>query len=265
MQAHCCISIFLFKATKIYNHHKMKKIFLLSLVLFFAQVDVCFAWGPMTHTYFAHEILRAASLLSASIYTLVTAYSTNFIYGSIAADNYLGKPGCKNPHDWETGFLLLEMARKRSDVAFACGFLSHLAADTVAHGQMDLGARTRLGHAWIEMESDSLMARSCWQTVVKLDKERLKSNDRLAGAIIDPVSCRSKGFQGIYRMSIKMSVLNCRRWTRLYKEDFSGYHRMSVFRAIDVMNNKEKSVYTRQDPNVKKKPRLSARLNNILA
>lgn len=243
----------------------MKKIFILSLVLFFAQVDVCFAWGPMTHTYFAHEILRAASLLSASVYSLLTAYSTNFIYGSIVADNYLGKPGHKNPHDWETGFLLLALARKRTDAAFAYGFLSHLAADTVAHGQMDLGAKTKLGHAWIEIESDSLMARSCWKTVARLDKKRLRSNDQLAGVVIDPVDCRSKGFQQAYRMSIKMSVLNYKRWTNFYKEDFAGYHRMSVVRAIDVANKKENSRYVKHDPNIKKGKRLSARLQNILA
>lgn len=243
----------------------MKKIFILSLVVFFAQVDVCFAWGPMTHTYFAHEVLRAASLLSASIYSLLTAYSTNFIYGSIVADNYLGKPGHKNPHDWDTGFQLLTFAQKRTDAAFAYGFLSHLAADTVAHGQMDLGAKTKLGHAWIEMESDSLMARSCWKSVVSLDKKRTRSNDKLAGSVIDPVDCRSKSFQQVYKMSIKMSVLNSRRWTRFYKEDFAGYHRMSVVRAIDVVNKKENSCYVREDPNIKKGKRLSAKLQNILA
>ncbi len=245
----------------------MKKIIILSLVLFFAQADVCFAWGPMTHTHFAHEILRAASLLSASIYPLLTAYATNFIYGSIVADNYLGKPGHKNPHDWETGFLLLNLAQKRTDAAFAYGFLSHLAADTVAHGQMDLGAKSKLGHVWIEMESDSLMAKSCWRAVVGLDKNRLKSNDKLTSKVIDPVNCRSKNFQRIYRMSIKMSVLNHRRWTNFYKEDFAGYHRMSVVRAIDVINKKENSQYIRFDPNVKinRGRRLPVRLLNILA
>jgi len=235
------------------------------VVLFFAQADVCFAWGPMTHTHFAQEILRAASLLSASVYTLITAYATNFIYGSIVADNYLGKPGHKNPHDWETGFLLLSLAQKRTDAAFACGYLSHLAADTVAHGQMDLGAKTRLGHAWIEMESDSLMSRSCWKAVVKLDKNRLRSNDQLTSMVIDPENCRSKNFQRFYRISIKMSVLNSRRWTNFYKDDFSGYHRMSVVRAIDVINNKEDSRFVKNDPNIKKGSRFSAKLLNILA
>ncbi|WP_051617091.1 zinc dependent phospholipase C family protein [Desulfonatronovibrio hydrogenovorans] len=243
----------------------MKKIFILFGIIFFGIPDVCFAWGPMTHTYFAHEVLRAASLLSASVYTLLTAYSTNFIYGSIAADNFLGKPGHKNPHDWETGFLLLSHARKNTDAAFAYGFLTHLAADTVAHGQMDLGAKSKLGHAWIEMESDSLMAKSCWKAVVGLDKDRLKSNDRLARLVIDPQACRSRGFQQIYRMSIHMSVLNSRRWTNFYKEDFAGYHRMSVIRAIDVINKKEDSKFVHHDPNIKKGRKFSARLQNILA
>ncbi len=243
----------------------MKKILVLSIIVFFAQVDLCFAWGPMTHTYFAHEVLRAASVLSAPVYSLLTAYSTNFIYGSIVADNFLGKPGQKNPHDWDTGFILLSNAHTRSDAAFAYGFLGHLATDTVAHGQMNLGAKTKLGHAWIEIESDSLMANSCWKTVVQLDKKRLISNDRLAKMIIDPVHCRSRSFQKFYRISIKLSVLNYKRWTNFYKEDFAGYHRMSVVRAIDVINKKEQSCYVKHDPNIKKSSGFSARLSNILA
>ncbi|MCA1743732.1 MAG: zinc dependent phospholipase C family protein [Desulfonatronovibrio sp.] len=243
----------------------MKKILILSIIVFFAQVDVSFAWGPLTHTYFAHEVLRSASLLSASVYSLITAYSTNFIYGSLVADNYLGKPGHKNPHDWETGFLLLNNARQRTDAAFAYGFLAHLAADTVAHGQMDLGAKSKLGHAWIEMESDSLMARTCWKSVAGLNKNRLRSNDQLARTIINSKDCRSKSFQQIYRISIKMSVLNSRRWTNFYKEDFCGYHKMSVVRAIDVINQKDGSRYVRYDPNIKKGRKLSTKLLNILA
>ncbi|WP_052507202.1 zinc dependent phospholipase C family protein [Desulfonatronovibrio magnus] len=243
----------------------MKKIFLLLTLVFFAQVDVSYAWGPMTHTHFAHEVLRAASLLSASVYTLLTAYATNFIYGSIVVDNYLGKRGHKNPHDWETGFLLLSCAQKRSDAAFAYGFLTHLAADTVAHGQMDLGSKSKLGHVWIEIESDSLLAKNCRKTVSGLDKERLRSNDELTNSVIDQEDCRSKSFQRMYKMGIKMSALNSKRWTNFYKEDFEGYHKMSVIRAIDVINNKEKSKYIRHDPNIKKGRKLSAKLMNILA
>ncbi len=261
----CCIGKHIPHFTRIKFQQEMKKIFILSIILFFAQADVCFAWGPMTHTYFAHEVLRAASLLSASVYTLLTAYSTNFIYGSIVADNYLGKPGHKNPHDWETGFLLLSLARQRSDTAFAYGYLSHLAADTVAHGQMELGSKSKLGHALIEMESDSLMARSCWKTVAGLDKNRLRSNDQLTSSVIDPANCRSKSFQRIFRISIRMSVLNNKRRTNFYKDDFSGYHRMSIYRSIEVINKKESSPCVRHDPNIKKGPRLSARLLNMLA
>lgn len=243
----------------------MKKILIFLTVIFFSQVETCFAWGPVTHTYFAHEVLRAASLLSASVYTLLTAYATNFIYGSIAADNYLGKPGHKNPHDWETGFALLHYASKSKDAAFAYGFLTHLAADTVAHGQMDLGARSKLGHAWAEMESDSVMAKSCRKSVVCLDRDRLKTNDMLARKVIDPRDCRSRSFQRAYRISVRMSALNGRRITRFYKQDFAGYHRMSVNRAIDVLNRGESSPYIRDNPNIKKGPGLSVRLQNILA
>ncbi len=243
----------------------MKKIFFLFLLFFFFSADNAFAWGPMTHTHFAFEILRAASLLPVAVYSLLTAYSTNFIYGSVVADYFLGKPGHKNPHDWETGFMLLQAAGKRTDQAFACGFLCHLAADTVAHGKMNLGAKGKLGHAWVEMESDSLVTRQCWPAVVRLDKTRLKSNDRLAGKVIDPRDCRSRGFQGIYRACLSMSGLNRRRITSYYSEDFDTYHSMSVQRAIDVLSRKESSIYVQMTPNIKKKTKMLTALKSILA
>ena len=243
----------------------MKKILLLFLLIFFVSAENAFAWGPMTHTHFAFEILRAASLLPVAVYSLLTAYSTNFIYGSVVADYFLGKPGQKNPHDWETGFLLLQTAGKRTDQAFACGFLSHLAADTVAHGKMDLGSRGKLGHAWVEMESDSLVTRKCWPVVARTDKSRLKSNDRLARKVIDPKDCRSKSFQGVYRAYLSMSGLNRRRITSYYHEDFDKYHKMSVQRAIDVLSRKESSSYVRMTPNIKKKKKVLTTLKSIFA
>ncbi len=242
----------------------MKKIIFLFLVIFFASVENCFAWGPMTHTHFAFEILRAASLLPAAVYALLTAYSTNFIYGSLVPDLFLGRPGQKNPHDWETGFLLLQGSRNRADRAFALGFLSHLAADTVAHGQMNLGSKSKLGHAWVEMESDALVTSKCWQTVSSLDKDRLVSNDHLTGQIINPRDCRSRSFQSMYRMYLRLSVLNRWRLTCFYPEDFTRYHKMSVQRAIDVISRKDASTYVSQTPNIRKNNRIKVALKSIL-
>ncbi len=241
-----------------------KKILILFLVIFFASAKNCFAWGPMTHSYFAFEILRSASLLPIALYSLLTAYSTNFIYGSLVPDLFLGKSGRKNPHDWETGFNLLRFSNNRTDKAFAFGYLAHLAADTVAHGQMNLGSKNKLAHAWVELESDGLVTRNCWSTVARLDKDLLKSNDRLTRELINPRHCRSKSFQSMYRIYIRVSVLNRKRWTRFYPEDFDRYHKMSVQRAIDVISRKDASCYVRQTPNIRKNRKIAAALKSIL-
>ncbi len=241
----------------------MKKIAVFTLLIFFLSVENSFAWGPMTHTYFAFEILRAASLLPVALHALLTAYSTNFIYGSVVADTFLGKRGQKNPHDWETGFALLHHAKKSPDSAFAYGFLAHLAADTVAHGQMDLGAKSKLGHAWVELESDSLVAKQCWPTAARLDKGQIESNDRLTRKVIDPKDCRSKSFQNIYRMYIQMSVLNRRRITQFHPGDFYPYHQLSIQRAIDVLSMQDSSRCVRFTPNINKKNTLSTALKNL--
>src|SRR3990167_3190525 len=112
----------------------LKLLIILSVILI---PSFAFAWGPLTHVYLGSEIFSLGSLLPAGIYAMIRKYRHDFIYGNLMADIIIGKkflPDEKNPHSWDTALNLLDSAKTNQQAAFVYGYMSHLAADTIAHG-----------------------------------------------------------------------------------------------------------------------------------
>jgi hypothetical protein len=64
------------------------------------------------------------------------AYPKDFLYGSVAADISLAKkyvPEGRHCHHWHIGEEIFETAETERLRAVGLGYLSHLAADTIAH------------------------------------------------------------------------------------------------------------------------------------
>ena len=94
---------------------------------------------------------------------VITAYPAEYLYGCLAADFFIGKSKRKkasHPHNWEGGFMLLAKAREENEASYAYGFLSHLAADVVAHNifipnlMVGCSPWRRKGHLYWEMKAD---------------------------------------------------------------------------------------------------------------
>ena len=97
-----------------------------------------FAWGPATHVKLASDLLANAGMLPSALALLLTTRRKDYLFGNIAADVVVAKRLSKIKqicHHWATGFAILEDAKTDQGKAFALGYLSHLAADTVAHGK----------------------------------------------------------------------------------------------------------------------------------
>src|SRR5689334_25445237 len=80
--------------------------------------------------------MRSLALLPPAIAELLRAFPHDFLYGSIAADTSMAKkyvPTGRHCHSWTVGFEIHEAARDDRMRAFAYGYLSHLAADAIAH------------------------------------------------------------------------------------------------------------------------------------
>jgi hypothetical protein len=128
----------------------------LALVLF---PGVAHAWTPGTHIFLGESVLANLHQLPAAIADLVRAFPYDFLYGNIAADTSMAKkyaPVGRHCHAWHVGQEILDLAPSDSLRAFGLGYLSHLAADTIAHNffvprQLVLTSSTvAIGHSYWE-------------------------------------------------------------------------------------------------------------------
>jgi hypothetical protein len=96
------------------------------------------AWGPGTHVALGELVLGSLYLLPPAVRELLARYPIHFLYGNVAADISFAKkyvPEGRHCHHWHVGEEIHQEAQHESEPlqAVALGYLSHLAADTVAH------------------------------------------------------------------------------------------------------------------------------------
>jgi hypothetical protein len=136
------------------------------LIIQFIDAECALAWGPGVHTALALSSLNSAGLLLPSIAQVITSFPIEYMYGSLSADFFIGK-GKKNykrnPHTWEGGFRFMQEAKDDREAAYALGFLSHLAADVIAHNFFipnllsAYPGRGKMGHLFWEIRADYLI------------------------------------------------------------------------------------------------------------
>ncbi len=136
------------------------------LVVQILHPESAFAWGPGVHTAIALGSLDAAAQLLPAIGRTIAAFPIEYLYGSLSADFFIGKGKKKRagaPHNWEGGFKFLGDAGDDREVAYALGFLSHLAADVIAHNYFipnlisAYPGKGKMGHLFWEIRSDYLI------------------------------------------------------------------------------------------------------------
>jgi len=152
------------------------------------------AWGPGNHLEFALRVLRARRKLGSEAARLLRDERTAYLYGNIAADiiNFKGYGGHYNHcHRWTIVREMRARARSAAEEAFALGYLSHLAADTIAHNHyvpyhLARYARSKgLGHLYWEMRADGHVPEGHWRIVTGLKQDRsLDALDRLVNETV---------------------------------------------------------------------------------
>ncbi|HEX6940170.1 MAG TPA: zinc dependent phospholipase C family protein [Longimicrobiales bacterium] len=135
-----------------------------ALALLLLLPDDAWAFGPATHVFLGEQLLSNLSYLPPLVAELLRAYPQSFLYGSLAADISLAKkyvPVGRHCHYWHVGEEIYDEAANDRQRAVALGYLSHLAADTIAHNffvprQLLLTRSTRaLGHSYWEHRMDA--------------------------------------------------------------------------------------------------------------
>lgn len=233
------------------SHFLLIIMYYLALIIGLILVPTAsFAWGPMTHMFLGNELLSCAPLIPAGILALLKKHKQDFLYGNIMADIIFGKkylPDDKSSHSWEVGLKLLDQAEEWPERAFAYGYLSHLAADTVAHETLtdELG---NLGHTWIELKADSIIDKSYWLQTVAISRVVRKRSDLLLENALDPYLFSFKTNKRIYKSMVFLSFLNKKRRRGVDRVLIHDLHEESLSRMIDLLQNGTDAAVLQKNP-----------------
>jgi hypothetical protein len=209
------------------------------------------AWGPGVHMAVGGKILSNLHLLTPFLAELLARRRNAFLYGCLSADIFIGKGTSVRPghsHNWQVGFDLLNSARDDTVMAYAYGYLSHLAADIVAHNfyvpNLLVSAPTsgKFGHVYIEMQADR---RVTWdrKLALQLFRQPNLSADRCLLTVLSkkqwPFQIKKRlvrsGLSVVRRESWRRSLLMANQAMPL--QDHGDYLRRMVDLTGDVVVN----------------------------
>ncbi len=182
------------------------------------------AWTPGTHIHLGEAVLRSLALLPAGTAALLRTFPQDFLYGSIAADTSMAKkyaPTGRHCHSWAVGFEIYDQAKDEALRAFALGYLSHLAADVVAHNffvprQLTVTSSTSaLGHSYWESRLETHLGEAAprrARDVILLDHSRADAHlDDILSPTIFSTSTNRRLFRGM------VHVTDSESWQRIYR------------------------------------------------
>ena len=232
------------------------------------DTDRAMAWGPATHIGLADTVWGQLGAVPAALAALLGRNRIPFLFGSIAADMVFAKRLSRVKqfcHHWSTGFALLGAARDERAQAFAQGYLSHLAADTVAHGkyvprQIILsGSSVNFGHFYWELRADSAAGQDAWTLLKEVldhdhDTHHQVLNRHISGTFL-PYGMNRAVFRAINELCMDQNVRrSLATWHRYSPKGLDAglleaYRAECVDRMISVLSEGERSPVLREDPN----------------
>jgi hypothetical protein len=184
------------------------------------------AWGPATHIAIGEAVLSSLHLLPPALRGLLERNRVAFLYGSVAADISFAKnfaAAGRHSHHWHIGEEILASADSEALRATGFGYLSHLAADTVAHNLyvprrlLMTRAAEGMGHAYWEHRMDVELGD---QLTARARSIVLRHDHREADRLFDDVLSRTLfSFRTNRRLFRGMVALqDDRRWHRVFAE-----------------------------------------------
>ncbi|MFQ5590304.1 MAG: zinc dependent phospholipase C family protein [Phycisphaerae bacterium] len=239
-----------------------------ALLFVLCDTDHALAWGPATHVGFARDVLANLGLLPAAVAAILWRHGLAYVYGNIAADIVFAKRLSRVKqfcHHWATAFRVHDSAQGDEAKAFAYGYLSHLAADTVAHGKyvprqvMLSGCNVRFGHIYWELRADSLAEEANWRHLERvLEEDHDHHHEALATQITNTLLSYDLNrmlFEQVNALAVRqsfrgtMGVWNrCSRWY-LSPSLVSAYRSECVDRIVSILSEGARSSLLREDPN----------------
>ena len=241
---------------------------LLMIAALLSMSEDALAWGPVTHVGLANTILDQITLLPVAIGAILSRHRLAYLYGNIAADVVFAKRLSRVKqfcHHWSTAFRLLQDARDDPDQAFAYGYLSHLAADTVAHGKyvprqiIVSNLPVNYGHFYWELRADATQSSQTWSSLQDLlSHNHSEHHETLSDHIVDtflPYDLNRLLFDRMNALTVNPVFQRTMHvWNRFARRGLStgllqGYWDESIDRMQSVLSQEDRSPLLREDPN----------------
>jgi hypothetical protein len=244
-----------------------RTIFLLLVAVLGCAADAL-AWGPATHIELAGSILNRLAVLPAAIAAVLARNGIAYFYGNIAADIVFAKRWSRVKqfcHHWSTAFRLLESAEDERAAAFAYGYLSHLAADTVAHGKyvprqiVVSDCSVNFGHFYWELRADAMQAESTWalleQVIASDHRDHHAAMERHITDTLLSYELNRLLFDRMNALTVRQGFRRTMHvWSRFSRWDLSlelmaGYRSECLDGIQSVLAEGDRSPLMREDPN----------------
>lgn len=226
-----------------------------------------FAWGAGIHLQLGSAVLENLSAITPAVAAVIGEFPRDFLYGCIAADITIGKKFThylQHCHRWQVGLRVLQNAEMPQQKACAYGYLSHLAADTVAHNyfvpfkMMGSFASLTLKHTYWEMRFETFVEREIWETGMIVARENYRSNDALLRRVISETlfsfGTNKRIFNSILLVSrmekwqqVIRTITDSSRYA-LDENDREEYMALAQEAVFDFLQNLETSRSFRADP-----------------
>jgi hypothetical protein len=226
------------------------------------------AFGPATHVFIGHSLLDTLSLVPDAVQQLLRAYPQSFLYGSMAADISFAKkyvPAGRHCHFWHVGEEIFSAAENDRLRAVAYGYLTHLAADTIAHNffvprQLVLTSSTAaLGHGYWEARLDAHLGEryATMAREIVMDYDHTEADalfDRVLSGTIFSFETNRRIFRGMIRFqdndrwkSVFDQVVQRSRWD-LPHDAVEAYLSRSFDFVVDYLVRRRGAVAAALDP-----------------
>jgi hypothetical protein len=239
-----------------------------ALVLLVLLPDQAYGFGPATHVFLGSTLLDMLHVLPVSLAELLRAHPQSFLYGTMAADISFAKkyvPEGRHCHFWHVGEEILSEAQNDRLRAVAYGYLTHLAADTIAHNyfiprQLLLTSSTKsVGHGYWEHRLDAQLGEPygslARQVVLGYDhSEADHLFDSVLSGTIFSFETNRRIFRGMIRMqdndrwkSVFDRVLQNSRWD-LTPLTIEAYTSRAFDFVVDYLLRRGDSLPAKLDP-----------------
>ena len=237
------------------------------LLVLLAPSEV-WAWGPITHIVHGSTVLENLHRLSPAMQALLTTHADRYLYGCVGADIIQAKAYTRNVathcHRWPVAWRIVGSAKTDGELAFAWGYMTHLAADILSHNHfvplhlvLSFAGRTS-GHAYWEARVDGMQPESYSTKLRRVLTTPYEDCDALVDRVVEHTlfSFRTNkrifdslmGLAKLERWHRLVRTVNDRSRFRLTADTVHAYNRACVASALDLLANRKQSHTQAQDP-----------------